>query len=147
MEPLGISLLAAPFWAFVFLLISAMAARLRFSASRGLRTRLDILFLLPLAIPEFAVLCAPFLDLGPGPSAILALDLIWAVPVFYLCAIMGFRKVSQETVDAARLQGLGQCGIFWRVFFPVAWPWLLASIGVVFIRGALLGGLLCYNYR
>ena len=52
---------------------------------------------------------------------------------------MGFRRVDRETIEAARLQGLGHCGIFWRVWFPVAWKWLTAGMLLGLIRSALFG--------
>ena len=65
-------------------------------------------------------------------------DVLMALPVFYLCAIMGFRQVRPEWIDVARLQGVGRCGIFWRVWFPVAWPWLVAGIAIGFLRAGSL---------
>jgi len=143
MEPLWISLLAAVISAFVASLIGALAARVRFSAQRGLRWALDILFLLPLAIPGIVPVLVWDIIWHPStPAMITAGEALSALPVFYLCAIMGFRKVARETIDAAQLQGLGRCGIFWRVFLPVAWKWLLGGFAIGLWRGvclALLG--------
>lgn len=114
-------------------LLAFAAARLRFSVPRGIRTVLDFLFLLPLALPSPLVINfgMQYTDLSIG-------DIVFAVPVFYLCAVMGFRRVQPECVDAARLQGLGPCGIFWRVWFPAAWPWLAAALALGWFRNAIM---------
>ncbi|MDD5349215.1 MAG: hypothetical protein PHQ12_03290 [Chthoniobacteraceae bacterium] len=96
--------------------VATVAARIRFSASRGVRIALDVLFLLPLLYPSRVVLLL----------------------IFYFCAILGFQRVDRETIDAARLQGLRSCGIFWRVFFPVAWPWLIGGLVLGCARSAIL---------
>jgi len=92
------------------------AARLRFCAPRWLRILLDILFLFPFLIPW------PLFNI---------------ISIQYLCGIMGLRKVQQEQLDVARLQGLGFCGCFWRVTFPAARFWLLAGLAVGWIQAAL----------
>jgi len=108
------------------LLIATIAARVRFSASRGLRTILDVLFFLPLLCPlEF---------LGGTCRNILVSEAGAMLPILYLCGILGFRKVERETLDAARLQGLGACGTFWRFFVPAAWKWLLGGAAVLLFR-------------
>lgn len=144
MEPLWISLLTVLIAAGVASLLSAIAARIRFSTSRGLGSVLDLIFLLPLAIPEIMAFFVPhficdMLGTMPRNSAptpvIIITELFWTLPVFYLCAIMGFRKVSQELIDAARLQGLRSCGIFFRVFFPQGYPWLLGGFIIGLSRG------------
>lgn len=110
----------------VVLLIATVAARVRFSASRGLRTILDVLFFLPLLCPlEF---------LGGTCRNILLIEAGAMLPILYLCGILGFRKVDHETLDAARLQGLGTCGTFWRFFVPAAWQWLLGGAAGLLIR-------------
>ena len=140
MEPLWKFLLVALIAPIIGLMLSALAARVRFSAPRGLRLALDILFLLPLAIPGGSVGFFPLYDrfAFATPVIVIATDMLWALPVFYLCAIMGFRKVTHETIDAARLQGLGFCGIFCRLFLTPARLWLLLGIIIGFCRGALL---------
>jgi len=147
MEPLWISLLVALIAALIASLISTLAARVRFSAKPGLRWALDILFLLPLAVPGIVTWCLTILVYGifwhtPKPHATPAMmipaEVLWALPVFYLCAIMGFRKVSPESVDAARLQGMGRCGIFWRIWFPPALPWIATGLAAGLLRCTIL---------
>ena len=139
MEPIWISLLAALISALIASLISAVAARVRFSAKPGLRWALDILFFLPLAIPA---LLANVLSLaGYSDSTLFWADAAFALPLFYLCAIMGIRRVDREAIDAARLQGCGWLGIFCRVFLPVAWPWLATGLMLGFVSSAVLHAL------
>ena len=107
-------------------LIAVGAARLRFSATKGLRWLLDILFFSPLLVPAFFI-HGTATNIVYGEAAIM-------LPILYLCGILGFRKVERETLDAARLQGLGTCGTFWRIFFPTACPWLLGGAGVLLFR-------------
>lgn len=128
MDPLAYFAATAIVW-----LIATAAARLRFSSPRGLRAVVDVLFLLPLALPS------PFLVAWTlGCSDFSLEDLFAAIPLFYLCALMGFRRVEAETREAARLQGLGPCGRFWRVDFPVAWRWLAAGLALGCFRSSLL---------
>jgi len=136
MEPIWISLLAALISALIASLISAVAALVRFSAKPRLRWTLDILFLLPLAIPALLanVLCL----VGYKNSTLFWTDVIFALPLFYLCAIMGIRRVNREVIDAARLQGCGGLGIFRHVFLPVAWPWLAAGLALGLVRAGIL---------
>ncbi|MEI8233619.1 MAG: ABC transporter permease subunit [Verrucomicrobiota bacterium] len=124
--------------------LATLAARIRFSARRGLRVALDVLFLLPLAFPSatpgYAIII-PFL-FKPVSQSMLSVatgvECLFLLPIFYLCAVMGFRRVDRETIEAARLQGVGRCGIFWRVFGPVAWPWLVAGFALGWFRIAFL---------
>ena len=147
MEPLWKFLVVAVLSAIYASIISALAARVRFSAPRGLALALDIVCLLPLAVPGIVAFCLPSLvghlfgrslELAASPERMVASEVMLALPVFYFSAIMGFRKVARETIDAARLQGLGPCGIFCRVFFPPAWPWLLGGFLVGLSRGVFL---------
>jgi len=124
-------------------LLATGAALFRFSASKKRRAALDLLFLIPLALPpELACSYAKYGLMLGFPSWLasscfhpsLALESIALLPILYFCAYMGFRRVSLESIDAARLQGLRCCGIFWRSFFPAAWPWLLAGLALSFFR-------------
>jgi ABC-type proline/glycine betaine transport system permease subunit len=111
----------------IALLLSVIAARVRFSASRGLRWTLDIIFFLPLALPLHQFI-------GGSCHAFFAADLYALLPVIYFCGIMGFRNVPRETLEAAKLQGMGRCGTFWRFFVPAGWKWLLGGVAVILAR-------------
>ena len=128
MNPLAYFAATAIVW-----LIASAAARLRFSAPHRLRLAVDILFLLSLALPAPLVVSTAI----HCPDVSVE-DLFAAIPLFYLCALMGFRRVEAETVEAARLQGLGRCGIFWRVYFPAAWPWLTVGLALGCFRSGIL---------
>ena len=110
-------------------LIGVIAARIRFSASRQLRLTLDILFLLPLAIPDIVIWFYQIQGVTIMPT-----EVLWTLPVFYFLSVMKFRKIAPEMLDAVQLQGLGQCGIFWRVFFPLARLWILGGFAIGILR-------------
>ena len=137
MEPLWISLQNASLATTLAALAAFLAARIRFSLSRASRTVLDILFLLPLALSPYTLVNAACRFWSHSPSIVFVIDNIAALPIFYLCAWMGFRNVDPETMDAARIQGLGHCGIFWRVWFPAAWPWLVSGFALGLLRYAI----------
>lgn len=122
-------------------LVAFAAARLRFSVPRGVRIALDILFLLPLVLPCIALGFTAAQELRPLTLIIMAESLV-TLPLFYLCAAAGFRRVQSEWIDAARLQGLGRCGIFWRVWFPAAGPWLAAGFVLGLLKSALIMAIL-----
>lgn len=110
----------------IALLIAAAAARARFSATGVVRWVLDIIFLFPLLLP---------LRLFQTGSCVFSdLDALATLPILYLCAVAGFRNVNRETLEAAKLQGMGRCGTFWRFFVPTGWKWLLGGAALLFIR-------------
>ncbi|GEM_PF-5831840 len=129
-----------PFWtnplvytfgpAAVTFLIATACARARFSAPRNLKLALDALVLLLLALPNV-------LASAPNLAYLAIFEQVAIFPIFYVCAVIGFSKVDRETLDAVRLQGLGLCGSFWRIFFPAARGWILCGLGVAFLRQAL----------
>jgi len=137
MEPLWISL-HATITTLVATLVAFSAARIKFSLLRTPRTALDILFLLPLALSPSIMMYVAFCFLAQSTNIAIAMDSLTAIPLAYLCAGMGFRRVDREAIAAARLQGLGRCGIFWRVWFPAAWPWLAAGLALGLFRAWLL---------
>ena len=95
-HPIAISII---FLATLFVVCVA-AARIRFSCPSWLRWTLDGLFLLMLVV--------------------LPSDELFFILLFYAAALYGFSKVDRTVLDAARMQGMGVCGTFWRVFFPAA---------------------------
>lgn len=139
-----------PLWNFFFAtiatlvaaLISFAAARLRFSLSPMARTLLDVLFLAPLVTPPSLLAWLLFAVNIKNEIVLLAGDTLTAVPILYLCAWIGFRRVRQEWIDAARIQGDGPCGLFWHVWFPTARLWLLAGFVLALLRAWVLPVLL-----
>ena len=140
MEPIWITPQASWIATLLAALVAFSAARIRFLLQKSPRTALDILFLLPLALPSLFVI-----NLKIHCPDLSVEDTLSTLPLFYLCALMGFRKVSRETVDAARLQGFGHCGIFWHVWFPTAWLWLVCGLALGLFRNALLLTILLYS--
>ena len=112
-----------------FFLASVTAARARFSSPRWLQWVLDVLFLLPMAVPLVGYV---------GHNLTL-------LPLFYFAAAYGFSKVDRTVLDAARMQGMGRCGTFWRVFFPAA----RGVLGVALLVGIcrIVWLILKYYYR
>jgi ABC-type glycerol-3-phosphate transport system permease component len=43
--------------------------------------------------------------------------------------------ISDELLDAARIDGCSEFGVFWRVIAPIAWPGLI-SLGLIFFMGS-----------
>lgn len=43
--------------------------------------------------------------------------------------------ISDELLDAARIDGCNEFGVFWRVVAPIAWPGMI-SLGLIFFMGA-----------
>ncbi len=119
-------LISAVITTVIALMVAAAAARARFSASRGLRLALDIVFLSPLVLPLQLI--------KTGSCVFSDLDALSMLPILYLCAIAGFRTVNRETLEAAKLQGMGRCGTFWRFFVPAGWKWLLVGAALLLIR-------------
>jgi len=108
--------------------VSVAAARMRFFSLCGAQWVLDILFLLPLAIPYVALAKIDLLT-----------EYLFLLSLFYFAAVYGFSKVDRTVLDAARMHGMGVCGTFWRVFFPAARKFLcvafllgLCRLGVYF---------------
>jgi molybdate transport system permease protein len=125
--------------------VAVLIARVRGGLGKPARFVLDAFFLLLLLLPSgvsiFIVRSLGFFvarALGGGAwlnSLIgLKLHVIAAVSVIYFCARMGFRKTSPALVEAARMQGFGPCGTFWRIEIPLAWHWLLAGLLIGFLR-------------
>ena len=125
-------LISAVITTVIVLMVAAAAARARFSASRGVRLALDIVFLSPLVLP--LELIRPSICLYFGICTLPNLDPVRMLPILYFCAIAGFRNVNSETLEAAKLQGMGRCGTFWRFFVPTGWKWLLGGAALLLIR-------------
>ncbi|XHR29269.1 MAG: hypothetical protein ACFUZC_01640 [Chthoniobacteraceae bacterium] len=126
----------------VLVAIAAAAARIRFSASCGVRWVLDVIFLLPLILPLQAIPVNSTSDMFRNLMLIEAGNML---PILYLAAIAGFRNVSREVLESARLQGMGSCGTFWHFFVPAGREWLLGGAALVVIRLLVVTGILARN--
>ena len=149
----------APYWIFlanaallVAVLFSAIAAiwaaQTRLSVTGRLGLLMDFVLLLPLVLPSETLgfllriplfPCVLFLGrfFHNGIGTYIGVPLGWAVEAFspiYLCMLLGFLRVKGELLDAARMQGLGGWGKFWRVLLPSSWQWFLPGIGLGVLR-------------
>jgi ABC-type sugar transport system permease subunit len=107
------------------------------------------LFILPWAIPEFAGAIAwrTIVDPGSGwialltgarfdwpdsPDASLLILLVVATwvgwPLMMLVSVAGLRTIPRAVSDAARLEGAGAFGRFWRVTLPLLLPLLAPAL-------------------
>lgn len=89
------------------------------------REPLMALVLLGLLVPQHAVAVPVFLllhTLGLLDSYA-ALIAPWTLSVFGIFLLRQFFKtVPNDLIDAARIDGLSELGIVWRVMLPTAWP-------------------------
>jgi len=56
-----------------------------------------------------------------------------AFGIFFMRQYIG--TISDELLDAARIDGCGEFGIFWRIILPICVPGL-TSLGIIFFMGA-----------
>lgn len=76
-------------------------------------------------------------DLGNRGAALAAVTLAQvfvAAPLFVIAAIAGFRRVPEETRDAARLLGIGGGQFFRTMALPIAAPLLLLGLLACWVR-------------
>jgi multiple sugar transport system permease protein len=103
-------------------------AKLRFRGRDTLFSAVLIGLLIPpqaLAIPHFVML-----HLFGLLDTYAALILPWAISTFGIFLMRQFfRTVPDELIDAARLDGLGEFEIIWRIMLPTAVP-ALAAFGI-----------------
>lgn len=124
---LGIVIAVAPCGAYAF-------AKLKFPA----RDLIFYAYLVALMIPGHAILIPMFgflRALGLLNSLVgLALSLVGgsvALSVFVLRAF--FRTMPGELGDAARIDGCGEVGVFWRIYLPLARPGIAAVVILQFV--------------
>lgn len=103
-------------------------AKLRFRGRDTLFSAVLVGLLVPpqaLAIPHFVLLyCFGLLD------SYAALILPWAISAFGIFLLRQFfRSVPDEVIHAARLDGLGEFEIIWRIMVPISVP-ALAAFGI-----------------
>ncbi len=81
--------------------------------------------LLGLLVPQHAVAVPVFLLLHTAGllDSYAALILPWTLSVFGIFLLRQFFKtVPNDLIDAARIDGLSELAIVWRVMLPTAWP-------------------------
>jgi molybdate transport system permease protein len=66
-------------------------------------------------------------------AAVIAATVV-SFPLVFKSARAAFETVDPQLEDAARLLGLGETAIFWRVSLPLAWRGVLAGLLLAFAR-------------
>jgi molybdate transport system permease protein len=66
-------------------------------------------------------------------SAVIAATIV-AFPLVFKAARAAFENVDPQLEDAARMLGLGEWGVFWRVSLPLAWRGILSGVLLAFAR-------------
>ncbi|HIZ37696.1 MAG TPA: carbohydrate ABC transporter permease [Candidatus Ruania gallistercoris] len=127
----------------LYLLVSAMTAwplaRMRF---RG-RSVFFILFLSLMFMPAEIMLVPRFLvmselDLTDSYTAVILVALLSSLGVFLLRQT--FAEMPTEIIEAARIDGANEWGIFWRIALPVTKPTLavLAILGFISVWNSFI---------
>ncbi|MEQ9499766.1 MAG: ABC transporter permease [Deltaproteobacteria bacterium] len=100
---------------------------------------------LPIVIPPAVAGIALLLAFGrSGPlgaaglpfttAAVIAAQVTVSAPFFLQSAIAGFRKVDPDLILVARTLGASPVATFFRVTIPLAWPAILAGLGLAWAR-------------
>ncbi len=111
---------------------------------------LDLLGILPLAIPGYVVAFAWLAAGGPGglfaqrfglalpqPSGFLGawwVLSLYTFPYFYLGLRGALERIDAGVIEAARTLGAGRGELFFRVLLPLLWPGVALSALVVFLH-------------
>ena len=66
-------------------------------------------------------------------AAVIAATIV-AFPLVFKAARAAFENVDPQLEDAARMLGLGEWGVFWRVSLPLAWRGILSGVLLAFAR-------------
>jgi multiple sugar transport system permease protein len=123
-------------------------ARLRFP----LRNALFVTVLSTLMIPYHVYLIPQYLlfrELGwlNSPKPLIVPQLLGQAPFFIFLMRQFFRTIPTEYDDAARLDGLGWLGIYWRIIMPLSKP-VLGTTAILTFMGVwndYLGPLIYLN--
>ncbi len=106
---------------------------------------LETLVALPIVIPPAVVGIALLLAFGRGgvfgglglpftSAAVIAAQLTVAAPFFVQSAVAGFRNVDDDLILVAQTLGASGVRVFFRVVIPMAWPSLVAGLGLAWAR-------------
>ena len=148
LTPLWISLKTTVVATSLALVLGIVAARWRLKAPAWLARWIDVLLVLPLALPPTVIGFILLVTLGRhgwigAPLAQLEISLVFswpatviaatvvAFPLIYLTAGGAFRQIDREIYDSAKVLGASETSIFLHITLPLAWPGILS--------GALLG--------
>lgn len=112
-----------------------IAARGR-GVDRALESALGVARLFPtvaIAIPLATAFVALGLYNHPAGLGLWAAHTLLALPVAFFLLRTAFRAVPPDLEEAARLDGAGALGVFWRVSMPLVRPALAAAALLVFL--------------
>ena len=127
--------------------ITLLLARRSFPGKTLLDTLLDLPIVLPPVVAGVALLLtfgrtgllgAPLelagISIAFSPAAVVLAQLFTSAPLYLRTAKAGFLSVALEVEDAARVDGAGEFGVFWRVTWPLAFPFLLEGMVLTWAR-------------
>lgn len=111
-------------------LVSYPLARIKFKLSQPVY----LLFLVGMMIPVHSTLIPIFvltqkIGLYNNLWGLLGPYIAFALPVSIVIFVQFMKEIPNELVEAARIDGAGHFGIFWRVLFPLLTP----AVSTVFI--------------
>jgi raffinose/stachyose/melibiose transport system permease protein len=124
----------------VVVTVSAMAAyvfaRFSFPGREALFTLFALGLLFPAAVailPLYILLRA--IGLLDNPLGVALPQAAFGIPLTIVILRPFFRSIPAELEDAARIDGCGMFGFFWRVLLPLARP-ALATVGILALVGS-----------
>lgn len=142
------------FWNSLYLSVFIMAAQLLLSCLAGYvfarilfpgRKIIFALFIASIILPYQALVIPLFIVMSSGIRNILHIELLnthWAIILPGLCSPVGIFLLKQfieslpkELEEAARIDGCGEFGIWWRVILPLCKP-ILGAWGILSFTGA-----------
>ncbi|MCZ6675319.1 MAG: molybdate ABC transporter permease subunit [Verrucomicrobia bacterium] len=151
LSPIWISLKTAQAASLLAMLLGIHAAWWRNGKDRPSLYWLDAFLMLPVAMPPTVIgLILLFVfghqsPIGQGlhqlgisiiftwPAAVIAAAVI-SFPLAYMTLRAAFKQVDPDMLDSARLDGVSESGLLWRVLIPLARPGVAASLLLCFIR-------------
>ena len=117
--------------------IALLLARRNFPGKTLLDTLLDLPIVLPPLVAGVALLLTfelAGISIAFSPAAVVLAQLFTSAPLYLRTAKAGFLSVALEVEDAARVDGAGEFGVFWRVTWPLAFPFLLEGMVLTWAR-------------
>jgi multiple sugar transport system permease protein len=135
---LGNSLLIVLVGVPLSLLIASAAGFAIAQLTAPMRRALVIASVTFLLVPVTALWLTRFLlysaaGITDTPLVLLAPALLGGSPLFVLLYTWAFRRIPQELIDAARLEGAGAIGAWWRVGLPLVVPTTVAVATLAFL--------------
>ncbi len=150
-SPIWISLKTASAASIIAMIFGLYAAWWRNGKKKPAYYTLDAFLMLPVAMPPTVIgliLLYIFGHQSPTgqllhkvgvsiifswPAAVIAAAII-SFPLAYMTLRAAFKQVEPSMLDSARLDGVSENGLLWRVLIPLAKPGVIASFLLCFIR-------------